>query len=101
MGQISEMSSDNQSHPFKVVLANSGREYVVPEDRSILEVLTAAGEDVASSCHLGVCGTCLTGVVSGRPDHRDYFLTEEEHASGKVMLICCSRSLDDCLVLDM
>ena len=95
------MSADNHSQPFKVVLANSGREYDIPEDRSILEVLTAAGEDVSSSCHLGVCGTCLTGVVSGRPDHRDYYLDDEERASGKVMLICCSRSLDDRLVLDM
>ena len=95
------MTSENPSHAFTVVLARSGREYRVPEDRSILEVLVAAGEDVASSCHLGVCGTCLTSVVSGRPDHRDMFLTDEERAAGKTMLICCSRSLDERLVLDM
>lgn len=95
------MSAEDQSHPFKVVLAKTGREYDIPADRSILEVLTAGGEDVASSCHLGVCGTCLTTVLAGRPDHRDYYLDDEERASGNAMLICCSRSLDDRLVLDM
>ena len=75
------MNSDNSSQPFKVTLARSGREYQIPEDRSILEILTAGGEDVQSSCHLGVCGTCVTNVISGRPDHRDYYLDEEEQAA--------------------
>lgn len=95
------MDGDDSSTRFTVVLAKSGREYEIPGDRSILEVLTAGGEDVMSSCHLGVCGTCVTGVVSGRPDHRDYYLDEDERAAGTVMMICCSRSLDDRLVLDM
>jgi ferredoxin len=95
------MNPENRSHAFTVVLANSGREYPVAEDRSILEILLEAGEDVPHSCELGVCGTCETGVVAGRPDHRDLILSEKERASGKTMLICCSRSYDDRLVLDM
>lgn len=95
------MSSDSPSHPFTVVLARSGREYLIPGDRSILEVLLAAGEDIQHQCTLGVCGTCETRVISGRPDHRDYILGDEERASGKTMLICCSRCLDNRLVLDI
>ena len=95
------MNPEDPSNAFTVVLANSGREYLVPEDQSILGVLLEAGEDVPHSCELGVCGTCETAVFSGRLDHRDLILSAEERASGKTMLICCSRSLDDRLVLDM
>jgi vanillate O-demethylase ferredoxin subunit len=48
-----------------------------------------------------VCGTCLTGVLEGVPDHRDVFLTDEERADGDKMLPCVSRAQSDILVLDL
>ena len=86
---------------FKVVLAKSGTEFVVPPGKTILDTLLDAGLDIPYSCMEGVCGTCETKVVEGVPDHRDLILTEEEHATGKIMMICCSGSKSEKLVLDL
>ncbi len=86
---------------FKVVLAKTGREFVVPPGKTILDTLLDAGLDVAYSCMEGVCGTCETKVIEGTPDHRDLILTGEEQAAGKVMMICCSGSKSERLVLDL
>jgi len=56
---------------------------------------------VSTSCEQGVCGTCLTRVLEGRPDHRDLYLTPEEQAAGDQFLPCCSRSKTPQLVLDL
>jgi tetrachlorobenzoquinone reductase len=86
---------------FTVVLAKSRRQLRVPPGKTILETLLDAGLDVAYSCMEGVCGTCETKVLEGTPDHRDLILTEEEHVSGGTMMICCSGSKTDRLVLDL
>jgi vanillate O-demethylase ferredoxin subunit len=86
---------------FVVVLARSGRKVPVPAGTSILAALGAAGVYVPRVCEQGVCGTCETRVLAGVPDHRDLFLTTTEQAAGKTMLICCSGSLTDELVLDL
>ena len=86
---------------FKVVLAKTGREFVVPPGKTILDTLLDAGLDVAYSCMEGVCGTCETKVLEGTPEHRDLILTEQEQAAGKVMMICCSGSKSERLVLDL
>ncbi len=85
--------------PFEVVLQSSQRVVVVPMGRSIVQALADAGIDIVTSCEQGVCGTCLTGVVEGTPDHRDEYLTPEEQAAGDQMLPCCSRSKTARLVL--
>jgi vanillate O-demethylase ferredoxin subunit len=86
---------------LKVLLARSGREFVVPQGKSILETLLDAGLDVAHSCTQGVCGACETKVLEGVPDHHDLVLTEAEQASGNTMMICCSRAKSERLVLDL
>ena len=86
---------------FKVVLAKSGREFNVPPGKTILDTLLDAGLDIPYSCMEGVCGTCETKVLDGVPDHRDLILTEEEHAGGKTMMICCSGAKTEKLVLDL
>ena len=63
---------------FVVELARSGQEFVIPEGKSILQVLLDAGGDVDYSCELGICGACEQRVISGTPEHRDAILTEEE-----------------------
>lgn len=86
---------------FKVVLAKSGKEFNVPPGKTILDTLLDAGLDIPYSCMEGVCGTCETKVLEGTPDHRDLILTEDEHAAGKSMMICCSGSKSETLVLDL
>ena len=86
---------------FIVVLAKSGREFEVAPGSTILETLRKAGLNVPASCEQGVCGTCETRVLEGTPDHRDLLLTPAEKASGKTMMICCSGSLTERIVLDV
>jgi len=86
---------------FKVKFAGSGVEYVIPGDKSIVDALAEQGVQIPVSCEQGICGTCLTNVIEGEPDHRDAFLTNEEHAANDQMTLCCSRSKGPLLVLDL
>jgi ferredoxin-NADP reductase len=86
---------------FTVELARSGKEFVIPEGKSILQVLLDAGVDVDYSCELGICGACEQRVISGIPEHRDAILTEEEQASNTKVMICCAGCKSDRLVLDL
>ncbi|MGH8693478.1 MAG: PDR/VanB family oxidoreductase, partial [Burkholderiales bacterium] len=58
---------------FEVKLASSGKIVLVPKDKSVVEALSASGVEVPTSCSQGVCGTCLTRVIEGEPDHRDMY----------------------------
>ncbi|GAB04440.1 2Fe-2S iron-sulfur cluster binding domain-containing protein [Gordonia amarae] len=86
---------------FEVDLAMSGLTTVVPEDKTILDVLDDAGVVTVSSCRDGICGTCEVGVVSGEVDHRDTVLTPEERAENESMMICVSRCTSGRLVLEL
>jgi tetrachlorobenzoquinone reductase len=86
---------------FQLVLAKSGREFTVAPGKTILATLCEAGLDIPYSCMEGVCGTCETGVLEGMPDHRDLILTEAERAANHTMMICCSGSKSERLVLDL
>jgi vanillate O-demethylase ferredoxin subunit len=86
---------------FDVQLASSGAVIRVAPDQSVVAALAAAGVSVAVSCEQGVCGTCLTRVIEGTPDHRDMYLTPEEQAKCDQFTPCCSRSKSPRLVLDL
>lgn len=88
-----------EDRPFTVRLASSGQTFEVPVGTSILEVLREAGLKVPFSCESGTCGTCRTGLISGKADHRDLVLMPEEMDSQ--IMICVSRAESDELVLDM
>lgn len=87
--------------PFSVRLRSSGRVIQVEQGDSIAQALTKAGMSPMLSCEQGVCGTCLTGVVTGEPDHRDSYLSSDERSKNDQILICCSRSFSEELVLDL
>ena len=86
---------------FEVQLQKSGQTLQVTKDQSILKVVQDAGHDVPFSCSEGICGTCLTKVVAGTPDHWDMYLTPEEQEKGDCLMICISRSKSKRLVLDL
>lgn len=86
---------------FEIELARSGRVLSVPASHSVIQVLNEAGVVVPTSCEQGVCGTCLTRVLAGQPDHRDLYLTPEEQAANDQFTPCCSRALSARLVLDL
>jgi vanillate O-demethylase ferredoxin subunit len=86
---------------FHVELARRRRRVFVPHGCSIADALRAEGIEVQTSCEQGICGTCETRVLAGRADHRDMLLSAEEKAANRVMMLCCSGSLDETLVLDL
>ena len=86
---------------FELVLERSGLTLQVPPDKSVLEVIRAAGVSVLASCLEGVCGTCETEVIDGDVDHRDSVLNEEERAANEYMMVCVSRCRSPRLTLDL
>jgi vanillate O-demethylase ferredoxin subunit len=72
-----------EGEAFKVTLARSGVTYEIPAGESIVDVLARHGIEVNVSCQQGICGTCLTAVLEGTPDHRDMYLTDDEKEAGK------------------
>ncbi|HEX7402435.1 MAG TPA: PepSY domain-containing protein, partial [Usitatibacter sp.] len=95
------LASSGPRLPFEVELARSQKVYTVPAEKTLLEVLAEQGMQVMNSCSQGVCGTCITGVLSGTPDHRDAFLSEKERKACDKMLVCVSRAKGERLVLDL
>ncbi|MBR0565384.1 oxidoreductase [Azoarcus sp. L1K30] len=87
--------------PFELELRQSGQVLTVPADKTILEVLEEAGCDPMYDCKRGECGVCTATVLEGEPEHRDYFLSDAEKASGKLIQICISRAKSARLVLDL
>jgi vanillate monooxygenase ferredoxin subunit len=86
---------------FTVVARRSGKRVTVPPDRSIADMLLEAGIDLPLSCEQGVCGSCLTDIIAGIPDHRDLYQTDEEKAANRHITPCCSRALSEELELDI
>lgn len=96
-----EVAKSDSDASFEIKLASSGRIVMVPKDQTVVQALAAAGVDIMISCEQGVCGTCLTRVLEGVPDHKDSYLTPEEQAANDQFTPCCSRSKTPQLVLDL
>lgn len=86
---------------FDVQIASSGQFVRVRKNQTVAVALLEHGIHVETSCEQGVCGTCLTRVLHGVPDHRDHYLTSQEQAANDRFLPCCSRSRSATLVLDI
>ncbi len=79
--------------PFTVELSRSGKTIAVGQHQSILEAVEAAGVDAPYLCRGGACGQCETVVLAadGTIQHNDHFLSDDEKASGKKIMVCVSR----------
>jgi tetrachlorobenzoquinone reductase len=86
---------------FTVELARSKKSFFVPPGKTILRTLLDNDVDVPNSCSEGICGTCETAVIAGIPDHRDSVLSPEDRAVNRTMMICCSGSKSEKIVLDL
>ncbi len=96
-----EFTAPDPGKSFTVKLARSDRKIHVSERESLLEALERSGLDIPYSCRGGACGFCKTEVISGTPEHRDYYLSDEEKSSNKCMMPCISRAKNDDLTLDL
>ena len=83
---------------FRVRLAGQGgelgTEFVIPRDRSMLDVLNEAGHEVMSDCRRGECGVCALDVVDvdGEIDHRDVFFSAHQKRESRKICACVSRA---------
>jgi len=95
-------ASKGSDDAFTLVLARSGCELQVEAGVSILQAIERSNSaEVECLCREGVCGTCETNILEGQAEHLDQYLTDEEKASGKTLMICVSRSRSERLVLDL
>ncbi len=78
---------------FTVRIPRLGLETLVPHDVSMLEALESCGADMMYDCRRGECGLCQVRVlgVDGVIDHRDVFLSEDQHQAGDRLQSCVSR----------
>jgi vanillate monooxygenase ferredoxin subunit len=90
-----------EDRAFEVRLQRRGVTVAVAPGCSVVKALRAQGIAVPVACEAGVCGTCLTRVIEGVPDHRDMYLTDEEKLQNDQFLPCCSRAHTERLVLDL
>lgn len=86
---------------FEVELASSGKVLTVEPDQFLLDVLNSNGCGVICSCTQGICGSCITPVLAGEPEHRDAILTDAERLANDKMCVCVGRSKTPRLVLDL
>lgn len=102
MVHYEEFLAPQPGKPFEVKLAVSNKVIQVGEHESLLEAIERAGVDAPYLCRGGACGQCETDVIdySGQFIHRDHWLEDEEHASGKKIMPCVSRFEGKTLVLD-
>ncbi len=89
--------------PFQLRLAQSDVTVTVGEHQTVLEAIEDAGVDAPYLCRGGACGECMQEIVEadGELDHRDHYLSDEEKASGRKIMVCVSRLKGRELVLDL
>ena len=85
---------------FDVVLRRTGVTLHVPVDRTLLEVV----EEVVTvdfTCRRGECGSCVTTVLEGVPEHRNTVLSARARQAGRRIALCVDRARTPHLVLDL
>ncbi|KAA1000890.1 oxidoreductase [Paraburkholderia panacisoli] len=91
----------DEDGPLEIEIHSSGEVIEVAADQSVAHALLDAGFDLPLSCEQGVCGTCMTRVLAGVPDHRDLYLTDDERTRNDCFMPCCSRAKTSRLLLDL
>lgn len=97
-----EFLAPQPGKPFEVRLCQSDITIEVGEHESLLEAMERCGVDAPFLCRGGACGQCETDVIESEGEfiHRDHWLEEDQHASGKKIMPCVSRFIGKTLVLD-
>ncbi len=88
---------------MRVSLANSGRDFSVQRDQSVLDAALAAGLNLPHSCKSGNCSACRARLLSGQVDYpfgKPLGLSDAENASGFI-LMCQARARSDIVIETM
>ncbi len=88
--------------PFTVRIPRLGLEIRVPENRTMLDAMEAAGVAMIHDCRRGECGLCAVRILDadGVVDHRDVFFSDEEKAANAKLCTCVSRLPGGVLTID-
>ncbi|KAK9777579.1 putative Pyruvate kinase-like protein [Seiridium cardinale] len=76
-------------NPFEAEIKSTGQVLQVPQEKSLLQILTEAGLEIESSCLVGNCGTCMVEYCKGEVEHRGTAL--DDGMKEESMLTCVSR----------
>ncbi|MBF1990989.1 ferredoxin [Fischerella thermalis CCMEE 5268] len=85
------------SNIYTVEINHQGKTYTlqVPENETILSVADAAGLELPSSCHAGVCTTCAGQIISGTVDQTDGMGVSPELQEQGYVLLCVAYPRSD------
>jgi len=97
---VAQKSEVSNNAAFTIEIKGSDRRIEVQPHQTATQALIENGFDVPVSCEQGICGTCITRVLAGIPDHRDVFMTDEEHALNNQFTPCCSRAKSTNLLIE-
>lgn len=88
---------------FELKLARSAKTVTVAAGETILEAAERSGAEPLYLCRGGACGQCETAVIAheGAIEHNDHYLTDEEKATNRKIMICVSRLVGRSLTIDI
>lgn len=91
-GEIFQMTVDEnfKPEPFEATVASTGQRFLVPADKSLLDVLRDNDFAMPSACEMGVCGSCECGYRDGLVLHRDKVLPTSKRQDR--LMLCVSRA---------
>lgn len=91
----------NQAQAVQLMLTKSDKQVAVQSGETLVAAAARVGVEITTSCGMGMCGACMTRVVSGEVDHQDQYLSDAERASGMWIMPCVSGCSGNELVLDL
>jgi vanillate O-demethylase ferredoxin subunit len=90
--EVFQMTVDEnfKPEPFEATVASTGQRFLIPADKSLLDVLRANDFVMPSSCEMGICGSCECGYRDGVVLHRDKVLPTSKRQDR--LMLCVSRA---------
>ncbi|MGI9356164.1 MAG: 2Fe-2S iron-sulfur cluster-binding protein, partial [Rhizobiaceae bacterium] len=83
---------DYINNEFTLRLARTGKDLIVPADRSATDILAENGFPVDIKCSDGICGVCKCSLLSGDVEHRDFVLSKKQRE--RSIILCQSRAAE-------
>lgn len=85
----------SKTYTVEVIHQGESHTLQVPETETILSVADAAGLELPSSCHAGVCTTCAGKIISGTVDQKDGMGVSPKLQQQGYVLLCVAKPLSD------
>jgi ferredoxin-NADP reductase len=90
-----DIVEDLANASFKVKFIQTGIEVDVPGDQTVLEAAENAGIYPDYSCLSGICGSCISQLISGEVEAPGAIAIDEDDPDSNDFLPCCSYPRSD------